>query len=217
MKNAKKIGILMLTVLFVLIVLIISMLFIKNKEVERIASTEENKRKAELVTGTTDSRFQYAVNSEDETTITLFYYIGSDTNVVIPAYIDGYKVTGITGSFYEKYDSTAPIRNVEYLTFPSTLENMNTSSNKLGTYMKVLSNLKSITVDSNNANYSSEDGVLYNKDKTELLYYPIDKETAVFTIPNTVEKISSEALGFCYNLITVTIPENVISIRKECI
>lgn len=47
-------------------------------------------------------------------------------------------------------------------------------------------NLQSITVDELNENYSSEDGILYNKDKSILLVYPSGKEENYYSIPNTV-------------------------------
>ena len=49
--------------------------------------------------------------------------------------------------------------------------------------------LKSITVDPNNTNYSSEDGVLYNKDKTEIIVVP-EAIKGKFTIPSSVIDIN---------------------------
>lgn len=44
-------------------------------------------------------------------------------------------------------------------------------------------NLMSINVDSGNTMYSSDDGVLYNKDKTTLVRYPMGKTETTFQIP----------------------------------
>ncbi len=41
---------------------------------------------------------------------------------------------------------------------------------------------------------SSENGVLYNKDKTELLKYPIDKDEELFEIPSSVKRVEYFAL-----------------------
>ena len=49
--------------------------------------------------------------------------------------------------------------------------------------------LSAINVDSKNADYCSEDGVLYNKAKTELIKYPEGKPDSSFTIPNSVTKL----------------------------
>ena len=53
---------------------------------------------------------------------------------------------------------------------------------------------KAITVDPANTNYSVEDGVLYNFDKTRLVYYPFGSTRTTFTLPNTVTHISTFAL-----------------------
>ncbi len=69
--------------------------------------------------------------------------------------------------------------------------------------------LKSITVDSNNKNYCSEDGVLYNKDKTELVQYPAGKTNTSFVIPSSVTLIDYYAFEDAVNLKSVTIPDSV--------
>ena len=72
-------------------------------------------------------------------------------------------------------------------------------------------NLTEINVDSDNRNYSSTDGVLYNKDKTILIMYPAGK-TGDFTIPNGVSTIGSDAFYGCDNLTGVIIPNGVTRI-----
>ena len=71
-------------------------------------------------------------------------------------------------------------------------------------------NLEEIIVSANNPVYSSLDGVLYNKDKTELLKWP-DKKLSV-TIPESVTSIGESAFEDCYGLTTITLPESVTSI-----
>ena len=71
----------------------------------------------------------------------------------------------------------------------------------------------SITVDSENKYYSSdENGILYNKNKTELIQYPIGNERTEFTIPKGVTSIGDYAFYFCDSLTSVTIPDSVTSI-----
>lgn len=55
--------------------------------------------------------------------------------------------------------------------------------------------LRAIKVASGNANYTSENGVLYNKGKTRLLQYPLHKTSKTFRIPSSVETIRKNAFS----------------------
>ena len=70
--------------------------------------------------------------------------------------------------------------------------------------------LTSINVDKNNKNYSSSDGVLYNKNLTELVCCPGGKTSV--TIPDSVTSIGDGAFSGCRNLTSVTIPDSVTEI-----
>lgn len=75
------------------------------------------------------------------------------------------------------------------------------------------SKLLSITVDSDNQNYSSLDGVLFNKDQTILLAYPGGKKNKSYTIPNSVTSIRTFAFEQT-SLKEITIPSSVNSIGR---
>jgi hypothetical protein len=72
----------------------------------------------------------------------------------------------------------------------------------------VCTSLTAITVDTNNPDYRSIDGVLFNKILTTLMQYPGGKAGS-YTIPNSVTSIGDGAFGCCYSLISVTIPGSV--------
>ena len=74
------------------------------------------------------------------------------------------------------------------------------------------SNLEGITVDGNNTNYSSENGVLFNKNKTSLIKYPDNKSGASYIFPDSVTSIEEYAFANCSNLKNITIPDRVTSI-----
>ncbi len=75
--------------------------------------------------------------------------------------------------------------------------------------------LNEITVDENNTHYSSENGILYNKNKTTLLIYPIGKTSNAFSIPDSVTSIGHCAFSGCTSLTSVTIPDSVTSIGAD--
>ena len=64
-----------------------------------------------------------------------------------------------------------------------------------------------------NVYFSSQNGVLLNKEKTELISYAKDKIQPAYDIPYGVEKIANGAFAYCKNLTNVTIPDSVISIE----
>ena len=66
-------------------------------------------------------------------------------------------------------------------------------------------------VSPDNPVYSSEDGIMFNKDKTELLHFPAKKQVESYSIPEKVEKIGKFAFE-CNQLNEVTFPEKLISI-----
>jgi len=72
--------------------------------------------------------------------------------------------------------------------------------------------LTQIDADAANTNFSSVDGVLYNKDKSTLLVYPAGKPDVSYTIASTVDTIGSCAFGYCKNLTSITIPTSVVYI-----
>ena len=72
--------------------------------------------------------------------------------------------------------------------------------------------LTSINVASGNNYYSDNNGVLFNKKKTELIRYPEGKSQTSYTIPNSVTSIGDWAFYKCTGLTSITIPNIVTSI-----
>ncbi len=73
--------------------------------------------------------------------------------------------------------------------------------------------LTRITVSEDNKNYSNDEyGVLFSKDKTELIQFPEKSAIKSYTIPESVKKISFFAFSHSADLQNVTIPENTTEI-----
>lgn len=76
-------------------------------------------------------------------------------------------------------------------------------------------NLVSIEVEDDNEVYSAEGGVLFTKDKKNIVCYPAGKDENNYTIPDTVETIGYDCFAYCSNLKNVTIPESVLVIEDD--
>ena len=74
-------------------------------------------------------------------------------------------------------------------------------------------NLTSIKVSPNNNNFTSIDGVLFDKKNTTLIQYPAGKNGDHYSIPDSVRKINYLSFGSC-NLKSITIPKSVKSIES---
>ena len=71
--------------------------------------------------------------------------------------------------------------------------------------------LQEINVENENINYTSEDGILYNKDKTRLFSYPASKKQSTYNVPETVTSIYAN-FSKCQYLNCITIPKSVSDI-----
>ncbi len=71
--------------------------------------------------------------------------------------------------------------------------------------------VEEIVVDENNPYFCSINGVLYNKDATQIIYCPKNKKGAI-NIPTSVTSIDSDLFYHRTGLTSVTIPESVTSI-----
>lgn len=149
--------------------------------------------------------FKYKING---TTLALTDQNDAMCNgdLVIPASIthNGVTYTVTTVESWACYN----IYNLTSVQIPSTVTD-------IGLYaFNSCPRLRSITVDSDNPNYSDRDGVLYNKNGKYLLCYPNARATS-YTIPNDVTMIYYSAFQEDFDLESVTIPNSVTSIRTS--
>lgn len=77
------------------------------------------------------------------------------------------------------------------------------------------SSLADLDLSENNASYSIENGVLFNKDKTELIRCLEGKAETEYTIPDSISTIPKYSFFQCANLTKIIIPESVTSIEKS--
>ncbi len=118
-------------------------------------------------------------------------------------------------------DIPSSIVTIDYITFSgcTSLKNVNISKSvtTIGNMaFEDCASLEEINVSSDNVNYSSEDGILFNKNKTELIEYPEAKhDNKYYEIPNTVTKIGSKAFYKNKTLEQIYIPDTVTDIGEE--
>lgn len=71
-------------------------------------------------------------------------------------------------------------------------------------------NLKKINISPDNEEFTCEDHVLYDKDMTELIWYPVNRENTEYVLPDTVVKLNGQ-LRECKNLKALTLNKDVKS------
>ena len=76
-------------------------------------------------------------------------------------------------------------------------------------------NLNSLTVNANNSNYSTENDVLFDKEKTLLIQYLRAKRKTSYSIPDTVREIGYSAFYNSSNLKSIWLPNNLESIADK--
>ena len=96
--------------------------------------------------------------------------------------------------------------NLTSVTIPASVTTIGSSA------FSVCESMTEISVDSGNSTYSSENGVLFDKDKTTLICYPAGKTDTSYSIPDTVTNIARYAFNYCAKLDSVTIGNNIETI-----
>ncbi len=146
----------------------------------------------------------------------LYRYTSASTETVftVPDTYEGKPVT-------ELMDFS--LANAEYLTEIHIGKNVKT----IGIWaMTNCQNLEAIYVSEENPYFKSVDGVLYNKDMTQLLVYPNARSRIVtdeggntlggeFVVPDTVKSIRANAFYLCGNLRSITFNEGLETVGDK--
>lgn len=128
---------------------------------------------------------------------TLFYYEHGTglKDLVIP---DGVTIIG-RHSFYN-------CQTIHKITIPESVKIIGYNP---------FTNCSNLSLINHSPEYVYDNGALYNKEKTELIYYSIPTPQKHFTIPNTVKKIGRSAFFGCRKLELIELPENLIYIERS--
>jgi len=96
--------------------------------------------------------------------------------------------------------------NLKTVNIPNTLTNIGPNN------FYSCPNLESITVGSANPAFTSTDGILYNKVRSLVLKFPSKKQTAFYSLPNSLKSIGDHAFMDNYYLTNLVIPNGVTNI-----
>ena len=173
----------------------------------------------------TSGDFEYDIL--DDGTAEITGYNGTATELEIPSILGGYTVTSIGHSAFEECynlenvtisDGVTSIGSCAFC-FCENLTSITIPDSVISIGINVFylcSALTSITVDSNNQYYSSDEyGALFNKEKTELVQYPIGNSRTSYTIPKDVKIIGYRSFCNCISIKNITIPNGVTTIGEQ--
>ncbi len=157
---------------------------------------------------TAPSAFSFAIQNGS---VTITGYTGASGPLTIPAAIFELPVTTIAGySFDEDLGNTSPTS----VTIPNSVTSLQSAAFQQAYTLTTVSigsgvtnigsqdvflvcfALTNITVDALNPNYCSANGVLFNKEKTVLLQYPIGAAAESYTIPASVTAIGYQSFDY---------------------
>ncbi len=129
-----------------------------------------------------------------EVTITDCKNMSAAGEFIIPEAIEGYPVTSIGEAAFQYFNATS-------ITIPSTVKYIYQGC------FNSANQLKEINVSEDNPYFTSENGILFNKDKTILLKYPenFNEPTYTYDVPQTVKAIADYAF---YGTITKSVNLN---------
>lgn len=147
----------------------------------------------------------------EDGTVSIKNYSGTETEVEIPSQLEGKKVTTLG---YYAFKGNTGITNIRIPDTVTTLEDtvfscctalkeivIPSSVSSIGeeVFLDCYS-LTDISVASDNQAYMSEDGVLFNKAKTELIAYPLGNARTGYDIPEGVKELR----GYAFNMANLT-------------
>ncbi len=122
---------------------------------------------------------------------------------------------GVTTIYSNAFEGCA----MRSISLPASLNDMSTSNLSFFAFLNCRK-LGSITVDPSNRNYSSQNGLLYNKDKSQLIYVPCNATN--IRIADTVSTLTSKAFqdlrnsyGTYSNKISITLGKGVTKIERD--
>ena len=161
--------------------------------------------------------------------LTIYQYDGYNEEITVPSSIDGKTVIGLDKPVFYNGASSSGIK-IKKITIPDTIQTIGNSVfasipelttitipknvSKIGLY-NFAKDDKLVTINVNSANpyFISVDGVLYNKNKSQIVGFPPGKK-ANYTGISSLTKIGEFSFYYATKVEKVTIPKTVKSIGE---
>lgn len=149
----------------------------------------------------------YEVKYETPNTVKVTGYENTPTGTLnIPAAVT-YEGTQYTVTHIEEY-AFYECEEITEICLPNSVTNIGNAA-----FSRCYA-LTQFNVESENTVYSSEDGVLFNKNKTTLLHYPSSKAASSYNVPDGVITIGNYAFHNSKALTQITLPNSVVNIGE---
>ena len=214
----KKINKILIACIIILLILgIILIVNIQKNQVDKIAGVDEIQSDA-YTEITTNSEWDYYVNDDNTTTISLTNYKGNATELTIPSTIDGYAVTTLRfGLFYGN-------KTITTLTIPENITHIDSGlfTNHTypdGTQVNYNATEANLTQDGGNSFsgfFGSSVTTINIGNNVKYIPHNLIQNTSVETlvIPSSVTKLDNNVFMSCDNLKSVTFLGNLDNLRE---
>ena len=158
-------------------------------------------------------------------------YDGFESNVIVPKYYDNEEVKVISANCFNYAVDYNQKLKLESITLPDSIETIQKSAfggckdlKKINIPKSVkeltplafggCTSLKEIIVDEENPYFSYENGVIYNKDKTEVIMCKYS-DSKTLRLNENVKTIKANAFSYCQSIDTVILGKNVETIESN--
>lgn len=178
----------------------------KPEESERAEESEKPEEPETEEEECQQTVWRYRVNRVANT-VEIRGYSGQEANVVIPETMEGKTVTAIDGNTFQTKSG-----NLKSITIPKSVIEIDQI-----TFKECGTEFCEIQVSPDNPVYASEDGILYNKEKTILIACPNGKKGELSGFPESLRCIGEEAFYGCDKLTGIFLPESLKEIRRAAL
>ncbi len=162
-----------------------------------------------------------AALTADGTAVEITGYGGTADKATVPDKLGGLPVVSVAAEVFSGHlelktvtlpDSVRSIGDYAFADCALTAITLPTALKTLGNYVfSGCEALESVTISKENRHFATSGGLLYNKDKTTLLFCPAAK-SGVVTVAGSVTDIAEDALFGCSKLLVIALPDGLKTI-----